>query len=203
MTKPVLYGASISRALRSIWAIEETGIDYDHVPTNYMEQSKTQEYLAVNPNGRVPTLVDGDLVLFESMAINLYLAKTYGGDLYPADPGDQARAVQWSVWGISEIEPLQMRIVIQKLFVPEDKRDPKIIESAIKGLQRPLGVLDRLFAAQPYLLGDEFTIADLNLAGVMALLKQTKTDYTEHANVTRWAKACYDRPAYARARAKD
>jgi len=203
MTKPVLYGASNSRALRSIWAIEETGIDYDHVPTNYMEQSKTAEYLAVNPNGRVPALVDGDLVLFESMAINLYLAKTYGGDLYPSEPGDQARAVQWSVWGISEIEPLQMRIVVQKFFVPEDKRNLKTIESAVKGLQQPLGVLDRHLAAQPFLLGEDFTIADLNLAAVMALLRQTKTDYAEHANVTRWAKACYDRPAYARARAKD
>jgi len=203
MPTPILYGSSISRALRSIWAMEETGLEYEHVPTDYMAQSKTPEYLAVNPNGRIPTLVDGDLTLFESMAINLYLARTYGGDLYPSDAADQARALQWSVWGISEIEPLQMRIVVQKFFVPEEKRNPKTIEGAIKGLQQPLGVLDRHLAERPYLLGDDFTIADLNLAAVMALLRQTKTDFSEHANVTRWIDACYARPAYARARARD
>jgi glutathione S-transferase len=61
-----------------------------------MAESKTPEYLALNPNGRIPVLVDGDLVLFESMAINLYLAKKYGGDLYPRDEADEARANQWS-----------------------------------------------------------------------------------------------------------
>jgi len=86
--------------------------------------------------------VDGDLVLFESMAINLYLTKTYGGDLYPKDTAGEARAWQWSVWGISEIEPLQMQIVIQKLFAPADKRDQAVIDNAVKSLDRPLKVLD-------------------------------------------------------------
>jgi glutathione S-transferase len=202
MSKPVLYGASSSRAVRSIWAIEETGIDYDHVPTNFQEQSKAPDYLAINPNGRIPTLVDGDLVLFESMAINLYLAKTYGGDLYPDNAADEARAIQWSVWGISEIEPLQMRIVVQKFFTPKEKKNPKAVEGAEKGLQRPLAVLDNHLADRTWLLGDKISIADISLAGVMALLKQTQTDYSAHANVSRWANACYERPAWARAREK-
>ena len=202
MTKPVLYGSAVSRAQRSIWAIEETGIDYDHVPTNFMEQSKAPEYMAINPNGRVPTLVDGDLILFESMAINLYLARTYCQDLYPSDAANEALAQQWSIWGISEIEPLQMRIVVQKFFTPEEKRNQKSIEGAEKGLKRPLGVLDRHLAGRSYLLGEDFTIADLNLAAVMSLLKQTKTDYSEFTNVTQWIETCYARPACIRARAK-
>ena len=109
-----LYGMSGSRALRSIWAMEEVGIEYEHVPTSFRGASKSEEYLAINPNGRVPTLVDGDLVLFESMAINLYLARTYGGDLYPRGSDDQARTEQWGVWGISEIEHLQMQLVVQR-----------------------------------------------------------------------------------------
>ena len=203
MSKPVLYGSSNSRAIRSIWAMEETGIEYDHVPTNFSEQSKEPTYLAVNPNGRIPSLVDGDLTMCESMAINLYLAKKYATDLYPDNAEDEARAMQWSVWGISEIEPLQMRIVVQKLFVPEEKRNMKAIEGSEKGLQRPLAVLDAHLASQPFLLGAQFSIADLNLSAVMMLLKQTKTDISAFENVGKWMEACYDRPACKRAREKD
>ena len=100
-----LYGIPGSRALRSIWAIEEVGIDYEHVPTHFATDTKKPEFLKINPNGRIPTLVDGDLTLWESMAINLYLARTYGGDLYPSEPRDQALTEQWSFWGMTEIEP--------------------------------------------------------------------------------------------------
>ena len=201
-TLPILYGTSGSRALRALWGIEETGIAFEHVPTGYGPDSKAPDYLAVNPNGRIPALVDGDVTLFESMAINLYLAKTYGGALYPDNPADEARAWQWSVWGISEIEPLQMQIVVQKLFTPEDKRDPKVIERAGRGLQRPLKVLDAALADRPWLLGDRFTVADLNVAAVMQLMKMVGVTYAEHTHVQRWADACRARPALARALAR-
>ena len=202
MSKPRLFGISGSRALRAIWGIEEAGIDYEHVPVTFGADSKTADYLSVNPNGRIPALIDGDLQLFESMAINLYLAKRYGGGLYPANAADEARAWQWSVWAISEIEPLQMQIVIQKLFVPKDRRDEKVIEGAGKSLQRPLKVLDAALASGGYLLGDAFTVADLNVAAVMHLMKMVGFTYAEHANVQRWADACYARPALARALAR-
>ena len=197
-----LYGISGSRALRSIWAIEEVGVEYEQVPTNFSVDSKSPEYLAVNPNGRIPAMVDGELVLCESMAINLYLAKKYGGGLYPSNEADEARANQWSVWGISEIEPLQMQIVIQKLFMPEDKRDLDVIASAEKGLERPLKVLDAALADKEYLLGDEFSIADLNVAAVMLLLGMVEYDYTTFSNVKRWADTCYARPSLAAAQSK-
>ncbi len=199
---PTLYGTSGSRALRALWGIEETGIEFRHVPTGYGPESKTPEYLAVNPNGRIPALVDGDLVLCESMAINLYLAKRYGGALYPDTAADEARAWQWSVWGISEIEPLQMQIVVQKLFTPEDKRDAKVVERAVRGLQRPLKVLDAALADRPFLLGDRFTVADLNVASVMQLMKMVGFGHAEHTHVQRWAEACAARPALARALAR-
>ncbi len=197
-----LYGISGSRALRSIWAMEEVGIEYEHIPTSFAGDSKKPEYLAVNPNGRIPALVDDDLVLFESMAINLYLANKYGGALYPDNEADVARANQWSVWGISEIEPLQMQLVVQKIFTPEEKRDAKIIAGAEKGLERPLKVLDSVLADRPYLLGDEFTIADLNVAAVMLLLQMVGFDYSAFGNVQGWADRCYARPSLAAAQAK-
>ena len=202
MSKPKLYGISSSRALRAIWGIEETGIDYEHVPTTYGPDSKSPEYLAVNPNGRIPALVDGDLTLFESVAINLYLAKRYGGSLYPSNAADEARAWQWSVWVMSEIEPLQMQIAIQKLFVAKDKRDAGVIEAATQGLQRPLKVLDAALEGRDWLVGGTFCVADLNVAAVMQVMKMINFDLSAHANVQRWAEACYARPALARAQAK-
>ena len=200
MANTTLYGVSGSRAIRSIWAIEEVGIEYEHVPVHFRNASTDIDYLKVNPNGRIPALVDGDLVLCESMAINLYLAKKYASDLYPDNPQDEARTNQWALWAISEIEPLQMRIVIQKFFVDDENRNHKSIESAEKGLQRPLAVLDAHLADRDWLVGDKFSIADLNLSSVMILIKQTKTDISNFPNVTRWLAACYDRPALARAR---
>ncbi len=202
MSKPTVYGTAQSRALRAVWGIEEVGIDYDHVPTHFFEDSKTPEYLAINPNGRIPALVDGDVVLFESMAINLYLAKSYGGSLYPDNAPDEARAWQWSVWAISEIEPLQMQVVIQKFFVPEADRDQTVVDGAIESLQRPLKVLDAHLSKQDYLLGADFSVADINVVGVMLLFGMGDIGVSEHKNVQRWMDACYARPALARAQAK-
>ena len=202
MSKPKLFGISGSRALRAIWGIEEVGIDYEQVPVTFGADSKTVDYLSVNPNGRIPALIDGDLHLFESMAINLYLTKRYGGALYPTNANDEAKAWQWSVWAISEIEPLQMQIVVQKLFTPEEKRNPKVVEGASKGLQRPLKVLDAALAGRDWLIGNHFSVADLNVAAVMHLMKMINFTYAEHTNLQRWADACYARPALARALAK-
>ena len=199
-----IYGTPASRTSRVIWLAYELGIEFDNDPINPRKgETRTPEYLAINPNAHVPTMKDGDLVLWESLAINLYLAKKYATDLYPDNAEDEARAMQWSVWGISEIEPLQMRIVVQKLFVPEEKRNMKAIEGSEKGLQRPLAVLDAHLASQAYLLGAQFSIADLNLSAVMMLLKQVKMDLSAFENVGKWMKTCYDRPACKRAREKD
>jgi len=200
MSKPKLYGMSASRAFRSIWAIEEIGVDYELVQTSFRADSKTPEYLAVNPNGRIPALVDGELKLFESMAINMYLAKKYGPQLVPDELEGEARAYQWGVWGISEIEPFQMQIVVQKFFTPEEKRSEEAIAAASRGLARPLDVLDATLADQTYLLGDAFSLADLNVAGVMELLNMVQFDTSAWPNVERWLTACRGRDSYARAK---
>ena len=202
MSKPKIYGIANSRAFRSVWAAEELGLDYEHVGTSFMEDSKAPEYLAVNPNGRIPALVDGDVQLFESMAINMYLAEKYGSGLLPGDAVARAKTWQWSIWGISEIEPLQMQIVVQKFFTPEEKRNEKVVAGAQKGLQRPLKVLDDALANQPYLLGQGFSLADLNLSAVMDLLNMVQLDISEWTNVRRWLDDCYGRPSYASAKAK-
>lgn len=200
MAKLNIYGMSASRALRSLWAIEETGVDYEHHPVTYGADSKAAEYLAVNPNGKVPALVDDEVIIFESMAINLYLAKHYAKALYPDDAGLESMVFQWSIWGISEIEPLQMPIVLHKFLLPEEKRSEKVIASSSKQLCKPLGILDEHLNGREWLVGESFSIADLNLAAVMLLLVMVEFDYSSYSNVTRWANNCYSRPALARAK---
>ena len=99
-----IYGTSGSRALRTLWAAEECGVEFEHMPTHFVGEAQQKDYLSPNPNGKVPTMVAGDLVMFEPMAINLYLAENYGGSLWPAAKADRARALQWSVWGVAEVE---------------------------------------------------------------------------------------------------
>jgi glutathione S-transferase len=167
-----------------------------------MADSKKPEYLALNPNGRIPTLVDGDTVLFESMAINLYLAKKYGDKLYPRKEADEARAIQWSFWGMTELEPLLMDILIHRVLLPEDQRDKKRADQAEKALARPLGVLEGHLAKNQHLLGGDFTIADLNVASVLSTARMVRFDLSGYPKVQAWFARCTGRPSLERARAK-
>ena len=195
-----LYGIPASRAFRSLWAIEEVGVEYEHVPVHFVGDSKKPEYLEINPNGRIPALADGDVTLFESMAINLYLTKRYGGDLYPKTTEDEARALQWSFWGMTELEPHLLKLLQHRVLLPEDQRDASEAEAGVEALQAPLGVLDGALADRSYLLGDAFTIADLNVASVLSWAIFVGLDLTGFARVKAWFDACLGRPAVARAR---
>ena len=194
-----LYGVPMSRAARSIWAIEEVGVEYELVPTSFLGDSKKPEYLAINPNGRIPTLVDGDVTLFESMAINLYLARKYDGGLQPKTPEDEARAVQWSFWVMTEIEPPLMQMLLNKVMLPEPRRDAEAVKAAEAAIQKPLRVLDDTLAERTHLVSDAFTIADLNVASVLSMAQFVGFDLSSFANVQRWYAAATSRPAFARA----
>ena len=197
-----LYGITASRAFRSLWALEEVGAEYEQVQTSFTGDCKKPEYLAINPNGRVPALVDGDVTLFESLAINLYLAKKYDGGLQPKGLDDEARAIQWSLWAMTEVEPPLMKVLMNRAFLPEDQRVPAEAEAGALAMEAPLGVLDQALADRPFLLGDTFSIADLNVASVLSVAAFCKFDYSQFKNVKRWADACMSRPAVARAQGR-
>ncbi|MFI5315017.1 MAG: glutathione S-transferase family protein [Myxococcota bacterium] len=195
-----LYGIRQSRALRSLWALEELGVPYEHVPINFLTDAKSPDYLKINPNGRIPALVDGDLALFESMAINLYLAKKYDkAGLYPRSPDDEARAVQWSIWGMTEIEPSLLLILMNRVFLPPNQRDESAAKAAEEKLGPALRVLDGALAGKKHLLGAPFTIADLNVASVLSWALFAKVDLDKTPNVKRWLTECAARPAFVKA----
>lgn len=195
-----LYGIRQSRAMRSLWALEELGVPYEHMPIHFATDAKKPEYKSINPNGRVPALVDGDVTLFESMAINLYLAKKYDKrGLYPASVEDEARAIQWSFWGMTEIEPSLLVVLMNRVFLPPNQRDETAARTAEEKLGPALRVLDGALAGKKYLLGDAFTIADLNVASVLSWALFAHVDLAKTPNTERWLAECSARPAFAKA----
>jgi len=195
-----LYGIPQSRALRSLWALEELGVPYQLERTAFGTDSRRPDYLKINPNGRIPALVDGDVTLFESMAINLYLAKKYDeAGLYPRELADEARAVQWSIWGMTEIEPSLLVLLMNRMFLPPTQRDEAAARAAQERLGPALRVLDGALAEKRYLLGEKFTIADLNVASVLSWALLVELDLAKTPNVDRWLRECTARPALAKA----
>ena len=195
-----LYGIRQSRAVRSLWALEELGVPYENVPIHFATDAKTPEYKRINPNGRIPMLVDGDVALFESMAINLYLTKKYDkSGLYPKSVADEGRAFQWSLWGMTETEGPLLQVLMHRAFLPPAQRDEALAQAGVDKLAQPLAVLDAALAGKKYLLGDAFTIADLNLASVLSWALATKLDLSKTPNVARWLGECCSRPAFVKA----
>ena len=192
----ILYGAMASRAHRVVWMLRELGLPFDHVPTQFQDGStRRPEFMAINPNGRVPARVDDGFVIVESLAINLYLASRYGGPLAPASWQETALATQWSFWVVTEVEkPLLLASANRKLFAPGE-RDEAQAEMAIGKLDRPFKVLDAHLAARPWLLGDRFTVADLNVATVMDLAPQCDIALEAWPRLHEWHQRCLARPA--------
>lgn len=195
-----IYGIPRSRAFRAMWLAKELGLDYENVPTG-LGETRTPEFLAINPNGHVPAIDDDGFVLWESMAINLYLAKKYGeGRLYPSRFEDEARTWQWSFWGMTEIERPLLTALFNRALLPEEKRDAALADQSERDLGRPLMVLDQAVASTPYLLGEHFTIADLNVASILAWARPARIDLSHVPKMADWLKRCAERPAARAAR---
>jgi glutathione S-transferase len=195
-----VYGDARTRTVRTLWMVGELDVPYDHIPVGTRDgANRRPEYLAVNPAGRVPAIDDGGFVLSESMAINLYLAKAYGGALYPSTPHGEARAWQWSFWAVTEVDRTLIDWALHSFVLPEAERDPKRARAARLELDRPLDVLDGALKASPWLAEDRFTVADLNAASVMYRALVMDLDDKPHARD--WLHRCWARPAARSARA--
>jgi glutathione S-transferase len=196
-----LYGNPRSRAMRCLWMLEEMGEPYQLIEkTTRADDLRSADYRRLNPNARIPTLVDGDLVLWESMAINLYLAQKYEGPMHCAGPEVLGVAAQWSFWGMLEMEALLLDLLTHRAVLPEFARDPSCAERDELLLERPLGVLNSTLAGRDYLVSNGFTVADLNVAAILVWGKMGRLNMSGHAEVARWFDACLARPAYGRVR---
>jgi len=195
-----LYGNTRSRAMRCLWMLEEVGQPYELIEKSVRaDDLQSAEYLRLNPNARIPALVDGGVVLWESMAINLYLAQKYEGPMH-CDAKVLGLAAQWSFWAMLEVEALLLELLEHRAMLPEFARDASKGERCELLLRKPLGVLDGALKQQSHLADDSFTVADLNVASILAWGKMSRLDFSAHPALAKWLDACLARPAYGRVR---
>src|SRR5258706_3993598 len=196
-----LYGNSRSRAMRCLGMLEERGEPYQLIEkSTRADDLQSAEYLRLNPNARIPTLVDGEVVLWESMAINLYLAQKYEGPMHCAGPEVLGLSAQWIFWAILEMEALVLDLLQHRAVLPEFARDASYAERDELLLRRPLGILNDALNGRNHLAGGNFTVAGLNVASILVWGKMGRLDMSAHSHVARWLDNCLARPAYGRVR---
>ena len=202
-----IYGVYRSRASRTIWLANELGIAFKHVPVMQLYRlspeaakttlhTKSPEFLKVNPNGHIPAIDDGGLVLNESLAINLYLAKKHGGPLGPANLAEDGLMGMWALWAAIEVEPHSIQVLYHRVGNKPEERDPKIAAAAIEALRAPFAVLDKQLAANGFIVGGRFTVADINAAEVFRYAMAAPELFEAAPRVRAWLATCHARPAF-------
>ena len=195
-----LYGSARSRGLRVLWMAGELGLIYDHkdwLPR--APETRTPEYRALNPNGRVPTIDDDGFILSESMAINVYLAKKHKSPLYPSDARNEALVLQWSLWETDRLDRQIVNYVRNAIELPEAERKPELAKAAWIEIVPAFDVLETALTKTPWLAGPAFSVADLNVAA--ALYRALALDLGKWPHLQAWHNRCWERPAAKRARA--
>lgn len=204
-----LYGVARSRATRQLWLMGEIGMAYEHIPviqayrlTDPMAadaplNTLSPDFLALSPQGAVPVIEDQGLVLSESVAINLYLAETYGGALGPADARERALMTQWGLYGATGIEPSAITI----LYVHADGRAETTsgaaeLAVARETLRRPFAVLDKQLKAEGHLVGGRFTVADITMAEMVRYASAETALMDGFPALKGWLAALHERPAF-------
>jgi glutathione S-transferase len=194
-----LWGRKTSSNVQKVvWALAELGLDYEHVPLGgRFGGLDAPEYRQLNPNGLVPTLRDGDLVLWESHAILRYLAATYGaGSLWPVEAQQRALVDQWTDWTATTFQPAWIKVFWQVVRTAPEKQHRGEIERAVADTAHQLGIMDRQLAERPFLAGDTLSYADL-AAGVALFRWHTmEIARPELGNVRGYYDRLTERPAY-------
>jgi glutathione S-transferase len=199
-----IYGCLRSRASRNVWLAKELGLDFTLVPVIQANRlgnpaaadaplnTASPEFRRINPNGRIPSIDDDGLVLHESLAINLHLARRHGGPFAPRDVAEDGLMTMWSFWALSECEPHTLAILSN-----QKSETRHLAEAAAAALARPFGVLEATLAAGGgFVVGGRFTVADINLAEVMRYAQPATGLFAAHPAIGAWIASCQSRPAY-------
>lgn len=200
-----IYGISASRAIRPLWAAEELGLSYEHVAVPYQGgATHTPEFLALNPNGHIPVVDDGGIIVWESMACALYLARRYGGQtadsIAPQNWQEEADALRWTFWTVTELEKDALTVLMHRLVMPAEQRKPELADAAERRLAGPVRVLEQHLHGRSYIAGERFTVADLTVASVMFWAKPARAQMESAPRTQAWLQTCLSRPAYVRAK---
>jgi glutathione S-transferase len=191
-----IYGVYRSRASRNIWLANELGIPFKLVPIMQryrlpdpppagVVHTKSPEFLKVNPNGHIPSIEDDGVVLHESLAINLYLAKKHGGPLAPRNVVEDGEMGMWALWSVTEVEPHSLSIA---------QNGPS--DAAVTALRTPFAALDKALEKTGFVVGGRFTVADVNVAEIVRYAQRAPELFDAAPRVKAWLAACQARPAF-------
>jgi glutathione S-transferase len=191
-----IYGVYRSRASRNIWLANELGVPFKQVPVMQryrlreplpagVVHTKSPEFLKVNPNGHIPTMEDDGVVLHESLAINLYLAKKHGGPLAPRNVVEDGEMAMWALWAVTEVEPHALPIA---------QNGPT--EATVEALRAPFAVLDGTLQKTGFVVSGRFTVADINVAEIVRYAQRAPELFEAAPRVKAWLATCHARPAF-------
>jgi glutathione S-transferase len=204
-----IYGVYRSRATRTLWLAGELGLEFKHVPVIQARRlsdptaadaavnTLTPSYLSINPMGTIPCIDDDGMVLYESMAINLYLARKHGTSLAPADLVEDAQMMQWSFFAATEIETNALKIssTVAEGLADSDAGQA-VMDVAARMLRRPFKVLEQHLSGKDYLVGNRFSVADINVAEVVRYAQAHAALFDANPSVKAWLERCQSRPAF-------
>ncbi len=204
-----IYGVYRSRATRTLWLAGELGLNFKLVPViqarrvedplaaNAPMNTLTPSFLAINPMGTIPCIEDDGMVLYESMAINLYLARKHGTSVAPADLAEDAQMMQWSFFAATEIETNALKIssTVSEGLANTDAGQA-VIEVAARLLRRPFKVLEQHLSENEYLVGNRFSVADINVAEVVRYAQAHTPLFEANPAVKAWLDRCQSRAAF-------
>lgn len=181
-----------------IWALGELGLVYEHIPLGGKFGGLSDPaYLALNPNGRVPTLRDGNVVVWESYAIVRYLAATYGaGALWPIDPRQRAEADQWSDWTAATFQAAWLRVFEAVVRTPVAHHDAALIARAKADADRLYSMLDRWLATRDFICGATLTYADIIVGVSMFRWMTMEIERLPMPHLDAWYRRLEERPAF-------
>ncbi len=204
-----IYGVYRSRSARVYWMAEELGIEFESVPVLQAKRlanplspdapinTLSPKFLALNPMALIPAVKDGDLVLNESLAINLYLARKYGGELGGKTVEEDGLMTMWTVWAVSELDGNTGKIVSTYDDGRENTEAGRaVIDVACRTMKRPLSVLEKHLDGKDWIVGGRFTVVDLNIAEALRYAQSETALFEAHPNIDAWIKRCQSRPAY-------
>lgn len=199
-----LYGQYRSRAFRVAWLCKESNIPYEHVNVTINVEGATCKepaYVCLNPNARVPTIDDDGFVMWESAAINFYLAEKHKSPLWPRDLQGKGRAYQWAFFIANDVEPHMITVMQHRVMFAPDKRNPALADAADAKLQPRLKVLDDFLSTHPYFDIDKWGLADFMVASVCYSFTVMKYDLAKVPSFQKWLMASIERPKAKEARA--
>jgi glutathione S-transferase len=194
--KMKLYEFGPTRSMRARWTLQELGVDFEPVRVNLLAgEHQRPQFLRINPAGKIPVLVDGDLVLTESVAIVLYLAEKYSDKgLLPAGVAERAHVNRWLLFAVTELEQPLWRIVRHTRLYPEEQRLPQDVAIASREFKEMAAVLAEHMRGREFVAGDRVTVADFVTAYTLDMGHECQL-LDEFPDLAAYMKRMYARPA--------